>query len=72
MAKVGVDRITAVGLIKNNMRQAAIDRAFEAFCIDCQTHCASPVRLDFIGIASEQPVCIRLTGPVFPCAWKLE
>src|SRR5258706_10809680 len=37
-AKVAVDRVAAVGLIEHDVRESAIDRAFEALCSDCQTH----------------------------------
>src|SRR3954451_3489317 len=63
-AEVAVDRIAAVGLIENDMREASVDRAFEARGSDCQTHCVSPRRFRLIDF--------RPTGLPFPCAWRLE
>jgi glycine/D-amino acid oxidase-like deaminating enzyme len=37
-AEVAVNRIATVGLVEDEMREAAVDRAFEARCGDCQTH----------------------------------
>src|SRR5260370_15413554 len=49
--KVAVDRIAAVGLIENDVRQPAIDRAVEARCGDCQTHRVSTRLFGLVGNA---------------------
>jgi hypothetical protein len=48
-AEVAVDRVAAVGLIENDMREATFDRALEARCCDCQPHCVSPRRSNLVG-----------------------
>jgi hypothetical protein len=57
-AEVAVDRVAAVRLVENDMREATFDRALEARGCDCQPHGVSPN--------------LRPTGLLFPCAWTPE